>query len=268
MKRLIESITASALARVNRIPERMTDPESIRQLIDKLAPVITNQKLIRLGPVGDGGYLVPDDLEGIEACFSPGVSFVSGFETDCAERNMKVFLADRSVDGPAEENDLFSFTKHFIGAFPDEGFLTLDGWVADSVASKDSDLMLQIDIEGFEYEVFLAATEKLMKRFRVIVVEFHELDKLFRQSFFRFASRAIEKILSTHTCVHIHPNNVFPPVEHHGIVIPPLLEMTFVRNDRVPAKPTFTDDFPHSLDSPCTNNPELTLPACWHGKSK
>lgn len=39
-----------------------------------------SKDLIRLGPNGDGGYLVPDDLTGIEACFSPGVCATSEFE--------------------------------------------------------------------------------------------------------------------------------------------------------------------------------------------
>jgi hypothetical protein len=246
----------------------MTEPDQLRQLIRKLAPVKSDTDLIRLGPAGDGGYLVPNDLVGIDSCFSPGVSFVSGFEKDCAEKGMKVFLADRSVDGPAENHPYFSFTKHFIGAFPDEGYLTLDGWVADSIPSVDTELMLQIDIEGFEYEVFLSASEALMKRFRIIVVEFHELDKLYRSSFFRFAGRAFEKILSTHTCVHIHPNNVFPPVEHHGLVIPPIMEMTFIRNDRLVQKTKYASDFPHPLDADCTDNPELILPECWKGSRK
>jgi hypothetical protein len=46
-----------------------------------------------MGAKGDGGLLVPDDLKGIEACFSPGVNFVSEFEFDCLEKNIKVFMA-------------------------------------------------------------------------------------------------------------------------------------------------------------------------------
>ena len=30
-------------------------------------------ELVRLGGNNDGGYLLPNDLEGITACFSPGV---------------------------------------------------------------------------------------------------------------------------------------------------------------------------------------------------
>ncbi len=39
-----------------------------------------------MGGENDGGYLVPDDLEGIEYCFSPGVSNIATFELDCLNR--------------------------------------------------------------------------------------------------------------------------------------------------------------------------------------
>ncbi|MCU0317661.1 MAG: hypothetical protein MUC92_13840 [Fimbriimonadaceae bacterium] len=57
----------------------MTSKEDILSLIAKLRPIRGQHELIRLGPDEDGGYLVPDDLEGIVACFSPGVNTVSRF---------------------------------------------------------------------------------------------------------------------------------------------------------------------------------------------
>ena len=86
-----------------------------RNLLPKLHPISTDKKLIRMGAERDGGYLVPNDLEGIEACFSPGVDQISKFEQECAERGMKVFMADASVDKPAEEHPMFDFRKSYIG---------------------------------------------------------------------------------------------------------------------------------------------------------
>lgn len=146
MIQLFKSSLKSALAAANIFPTVMTDPDELRSLIRKLRPVQTEKNLIRLGPHGDGGYLVPDDLEGIEACFSPGVSTVSGFESDCAERGMRVFLADKSVDRPPDDHTLFHFTKRFIGAFSNEDFMTMDDWVSSSLPETDSDLLLQVDI--------------------------------------------------------------------------------------------------------------------------
>jgi hypothetical protein len=46
-----------------------TDKAAVRELVARLHPLVTDHPLIRLGCSGDGGYLVPDDLEGIAACF-------------------------------------------------------------------------------------------------------------------------------------------------------------------------------------------------------
>ena len=54
-------------------------------LIKSLRPMDCGKKLIRIGGNEDGGYLVPDDLEGIEYCFSPGVSTTVDFETHLAD---------------------------------------------------------------------------------------------------------------------------------------------------------------------------------------
>src|SRR5205823_127248 len=75
-----------------------TDRTAVRDLVALLHPLATEHSLIRLGDRGDGGYLVPDDLESVEACFSPGVDDRASFETSLIERGIPCFLADASVD--------------------------------------------------------------------------------------------------------------------------------------------------------------------------
>ncbi len=263
----IKNMTVDALFSNRKILTKSTKKEILQALIHKLSPVTTEQGLIRLGPLGDGGYLVPNDLKGIEACFSPGVSNVSGFEKDCAELGMKVFMADKSVNHPSERHGLFDFQKKYIGAVSDEDFMTLDEWVSGVNVSKNGELLLQIDIEGYEYETFLNCSEKLMSRFRIIVAEFHCLDQLWCRSFFSIASRVFDKILQSHTCVHIHPNNYFPAFKRSGIELPVLAEFTFLRNDRV-LNPSPSSVFPHPLDFENTSNPPLSLPRCWQKGDK
>ena len=147
MKQLLKSYLIRTLSLANAFPTAMTDSEDIRALLTSLYPLSTDKRLIRLGPKGDGGYLVPDDLAGISACFSPGVGHVSGFEKDCALLGLKVFLADRSVDEPAEQH-LFHFTRKFVGVTSNNDFMTIDEWVAKWTAEPKPDLLLQIDIEG------------------------------------------------------------------------------------------------------------------------
>nr|VFK56984.1 MAG: Methyltransferase FkbM domain-containing protein [Candidatus Kentron sp. TUN]VFK60714.1 MAG: Methyltransferase FkbM domain-containing protein [Candidatus Kentron sp. TUN]VFK64712.1 MAG: Methyltransferase FkbM domain-containing protein [Candidatus Kentron sp. TUN] len=213
--------------------------------------------------MGDGGYVVPDDLTAIHACFSPGVGYTSGFEKDCADRGMRVFLADKSVDRSEGKHELFQFSKKFIGALSNEDFMTLDDWVDASLSEKNTDLLLQIDIEGYEYEVFLSASKALMHRFRIIVAEFHELDQLWNEPFFNLANYAFDKILQTHSCVHIHPNNYGGFMRRGEIEIPRVMEFTFLRHDRI-RRYSYQNNFPNPLDCDNGDNPTLPLPSCWY----
>lgn len=266
VKQIIKPLAIDILALGNAFPTPLTDKNKLQSLVQKLYPVKSEKELIRLGPIGDGGYLVPNDLEGIEACFSPGVCFVSGFEKDCAELGMKVFMADKSVDQPAEMHDLFNFTKKYVGVTTSDEFMTVDDWVASSLPESKTDLLLQIDIEGYEYETFLGMSDSLMRRFRIIVAEFHDLDQLWNRHFFQLASRAFEKILQTHTCVHIHPNNASVPLNKGGLSIPPAAEFTFLRNDRIHSS-SYANVFPHPLDYDTANKHHFPLPTCWFSKS-
>ena len=260
---LLTSFAIKTLGVVNKFPTKMTDKKKILSLIHSLYPISCNKELIRLGPKGDGGYLVPNDLDGIGACFSPGVDFVSGFEKDVADLGIKVFLADKSVEQPAETHELFNFTKKFVGVTQNDDYMTLDNWVTSSIPESNSDLLLQIDIEGHEYEVFLGISDNLMKRFRIIVAEFHGLNELWSEPFWNVASKAFEKILQTHTCVHIHPNNRSGSLKKGGFEIPVAVEFTFLRNDRI-VNPSYQKVFPNPLDSDNSEKPPLALPECWY----
>jgi hypothetical protein len=242
------------------VPVPAADPEAVRAVLSGLAPMATEHALIRLGPDGDGGYLVPDDLDGVVACLSPGVSTESGFDLACAQRGMDVFLADASVDGPAATHERFHFTRRHVGAWSDATTMTLDEWVARAAIPATGDLLLQMDIEGAEYETLLAVSDALLQRLRVLVVECHELDGLFAQAGCAVMSRAFARLAGTHICVHIHPNNCGRSATWAGITVPSVAELTFLRRDRVtsmaPAR-----QFPHPLDADNHAGPTYVLPA-------
>lgn len=245
-------------------PTKLTPKKDLLDLIGKMHPVNTQHPLIRLGAAGDGGYLVPDDLEGIEALFSPGVDYNSAFEMDCANRGMEVFMADHSVDGPAGKHPKFHFTKKFVGSFSDDTFTSMDDWVVSAGLSRSSDLLLQMDIEGFEYETLFSMPTSLMSRFRIIVLELHKLENLYSAAFWPVLSRCLLKLLHTHACVHIHPNNMAPSVKRGDIEIPWFCEFTFYRRDRI-ARSEYATVFPHPLDADCTRDePPHPLPRTWY----
>src|SRR3954447_581511 len=134
---------------------RQTRSEEAGQFIATLRPVDCEKGLIRIGGEADGGYLLPDDLEGIEYCFSPGVGMISDFENHLSTLHIQSFLADYSVESPPVQNPDFVFDQKFLGANDSDIFMPLNSWKEKYLKNYSRDLLLQMDIEGFEYEVIL-----------------------------------------------------------------------------------------------------------------
>jgi len=240
-----------------------TEIEDLERFIEKLRPKSVGKKLIRIGGKGDGGYLLPDDLSGISTCFSPGVDVTSTFEKELAESyGINSFMVDFSVDEPVIANKLFHFDKKFLGNKNDEKFIRLEDWVKNSM-NDNSDLLLQMDIEGSEYEVIIDTPSEVFKKFRIMVIEFHFLDIIFNKNAFKMVEAIFDKLSNDFTVAHIHPNNSRPIINKNSIDIPELLEFTFLRNDRVENSDEKLK-FPHVLDEQCEpHRPSRHLPKCW-----
>jgi len=259
MKRAVVRILATFGISVSRC----VDIQFVRRLIERLHPVTTDKELIRIGGEGDGGYLVPDDLDGVVACFSPGVGAVASFEAALVARGTPCYLADAFVAGPPIPDTLIHFDKKFLGVVNDDTTITLDAWVK-TCAPPDGDLILQMDIEGAEWHVFLNVSDAVLKRFRIIVVELHSLNRLIDKIGFNLMFAVLDRLLRQFHVVHNHPNNVTRPLNARGLTIPRCLEVTFLRRDRAQPK-GYAKRFPHPLDRKnVPDRPDLVLPAEWY----
>lgn len=251
---------------INFIKKCLYWPSSTKEIesfLSLVRPYTSNIPLIRVGGWSDGGYLVPDDFKEIKACFSPGVAMTSDFELQMAERGVAVYMADFSVDSPSISHPLFDFEKKFLGDINNNQYMTLESWVKCK-APTSGDLILQMDIEGGEYDVLLSTSIDLLCRFRIIVIEFHEFKSLRGKLGLRKISAVFEKLCNAFHLVHIHPNNCKGPFKYKGFFIPRIAEFTFIRKDRV-ASLSPTSIFPHKLDCANVNNlPDYSLPECWH----
>ncbi len=245
--------------------EKGTEPDQLKEFIRSLHPVETGSKLIRMGGKGDGGYLIPNDLEGLTACFSPGVGLLSNFELECANLGMDVYMADGTVEGPATRHEKFHFIKKFIGPLDTADTISMETWFNNSMAGKTGDSILQMDIEFSEFLVLFSMPQSLLRRFRIITVEFHELQKLFSLDFFNLSKTIFDKIMADFHIVHIHPNNCCGTEKRMGIEVPKALEFTFYRKDRAEAT-SYATSFPHPLDEDCTPDPTMVLPSSWYRK--
>ncbi len=247
--------------------QKMTEQSRILQLVNALHPVRTRFELQRYGAAFDGGYLLPDDLEGINSCFSPGVDTNASFELAIQNsRGIVSHLADYSVDGPPMSLRAKSFIKKYIGVFDDEVYTTLDTWVRGTEEFRSGeDILLQMDIEGGEYLSLINVSETILKRFRIMVIEIHDVESWGDPRFFQVVTAFFEKLNRHFWVVHNHPNNCCGLVNLGGFLAPRVFELTFLRKDR--ATPLgYCDDFPHPLDRPnLALQADLVLPPGWFG---
>lgn len=244
--------------------EPSLDLRTLEAFIAEVRPVDIGVPLVRIGPAGDGGYLVPDDLEGLRACISPGVSTEVGFDLQMAQRGIPVYMADASVSAPPIDHPLFKFFPKYIDVYEDAKNMRLDTlWQAVSDEHK-GDAILQMDIEGAEYRVLLDTSDDILSQFRIILLECHQLTHLFGRQNSQLIMSAFRKILRHFYVVHIHPNNACPATRRGEVEIPPLMEFTFLRKDRARSALRAGLSFNHPFDvDNDAGKPAIVLPETW-----
>ena len=87
-----------------------------RDLFNKLHPVATNLKLVRLGGTLDGSYLVPKIDVKYDGLISPGVGQTFEFEKATANSLCRVVLIDGTVDKPQDLPSDFIFIRKMLGS--------------------------------------------------------------------------------------------------------------------------------------------------------
>jgi len=228
--------------------------------IEILRPKQSPTPLIRIGGDKDGAYLVPDDLMGIKACFSPGVSNRKDFEDDLLDKyGIAIHMCDYSSDIANFKTPLYpgqTFKKKWLDINGGENSISLEDWVQENEPDPNDDLMLQMDIEGAEYRNLLSTPGYILRRFRIIIIELHQLKVCNRPADFNKKLGALLKHIDQYfLCVHAHPNNCCGDFQLTGskLNLPNVHELTFLRRDRW-AGISHTDCYqpmlPHPLDIP------------------
>jgi hypothetical protein len=227
---------------------RSSSRREFHKFFTLLQPYKTNIPLIRAGGKHDGGYLLPNDLSDLDAIYSPGVAESSDFEAFFLARGLRCYLADNSVVAPPIQDKNISFERKHLGLWESEREMSLEYWVRSNTPHA-SELLLQMDIEGSEWAVLTHTPDNILKQFRIIIVEFHNIQKVFNSEGLSMATQVLEKMLRFFEVVHVHPNNGGGYIKFRGKEIPRVIEVTFIRKDRVISRELITE-FPHKLDSP------------------
>ncbi len=219
---------------------------------------------IRLGRDGDGGYVLLDDFTGVSAALSFGIATECSWDTAIAERNIDVYQYDHTVDGPPTAHARFRFFKKEIAPAPSDQTESL-GSVLAKLPSAAGRLILKIDIEGAEWDVFDAATSEELARFAQIVAEFHGFAKAADPTWREKAQRVLAKLRSVFDVVHVHANNFGPLNVIANVAIPSTVELTLA--NRAIYECHETDEiFPTALDQPnWARRPDIFLGSMRYG---
>jgi hypothetical protein len=206
-------------------------------LLSKLTPEnIGRFELERIGARNDGGYMIPASFPKFDALFSPGVGGVVDFDLYFADRGVEVFQLDGSVDGPPAYHSKFHFLKLWLGS---EG-ISLAEWVGSTSFRTSRNLGLQMDIEGSEWSVLQEATPELLSQFSLIAIELHDLDEILTEEG-KTKRAVLLKLLELFEPVFSATNNFVRSTNLGGFLIPPVVEVTFVRRGTLAALVTGTN---------------------------
>lgn len=213
---------------------------------------------VRAGNLYDGGYIVPDDFDGIEGVISIGIGDDVSFDKFFADRDIRVFQYDHTVDGPPSTHDSFVFKKTGWGGVEDGSVISLQQMLEENGLDSD-DLVLKFDVEGDEWSALGYISASLLKKFRFIVCEIHSLSMLGDDNFFKKFQNAVDLLTTHHRVVHLHGNNCCGIRVVEGIPLPNVLEVTLYRMDRSQFFPS-SSPIPSEIDFPnIQNEPDLIL---------
>ena len=152
-------------------------------------------KLIRLGPKEDGGYIIADGFE-YDLFISCGIANDIRFEEDFLDNNkIKSYAFDGTiVSFPVHKNNIEWIPKN-IGFANTEKTTNLKEYIRNY-----SNIFLKMDIEGSEFNWIDSMSKEELQQFNQIIIEFHWPFDIYRMNM-------LKKLNDTHYIIHIHGNN-------------------------------------------------------------
>ena len=226
------------------------------QIISLLSPMdVEGAKYSRVGKDFDGGYVMLADFEAatIHAAYSFGIADDVSWDEEIADRGIEVFMYDHTIDSLPTVHPRFRYFKLGItGEKKDADLKTLNDILVQNGHEQHRNLIMKMDIEGCEWDVFQQAEESIIDQFCQIVIEFHGLvAAAYDHKALVTVANVLEKINETHQSVHVHANGSTIPLLIGGLVLSDVMEVTYLR--RSGGKHKFvpnTRQFPTELDQP------------------
>ena len=204
-------------------------------------------KLQRIGGESDGGYVM-DRLQGGNIAYSIGIGEEISWDVEMAQKGFDIYMYDYTVDSLPFSNSRFHFVKKGITGKKSENpvFCTLNEALQANGHINEAHMILKMDIEGAEWDVFENEKEEVLESFVQLIFEIHNLSKVDKWEYY---SKCLERLRKTHELVHIHFNNVCKVLWIDGLKLADCMELTYVKKNNI----EFFDSevsLPSNLDRP------------------
>jgi hypothetical protein len=208
---------------------RRISETKLREALEFLRPRDFEGELIRVGPSSDGGYVVPSEIGKVDFLLSPGSNGQWDFEKAFFKSfNVPSIILDTVEKKPHDLEPPHQFINTWIGSSNSAGIQTLSTVLSNRL-SKEGSFVLQMDIEGMEYESILALEDAHLKRSRVMIVELHYLENLMNPEFVKYVFVPfMTKLMTYHEIVFINGNTYNEILSYKSMKWPRVLEITAV----------------------------------------
>ena len=232
----------------------------MKEALQYVRPVFIDKKLVRLGSRHDGGYIVAEDLLNSGVSYSLGVGGNSWFDMVLESKGYSVYMYDHTQphiikDGKqytVPKNQNLFFNKIGIDSYNHGNFKTINQIIEDNGHTEETNMLLQCDIEGSEWDIFSEISQDTLTRFSQILVEFHTLyENMVDDVKYNKMLASFKNLAENFVPFHVHGNNcTIPPVfKINGKKVPNTLEVSYVRKDLVNVLEGIPV-FPTELDNP------------------
>lgn len=190
----------------------------------------------------DGSYILSSKILGnTSAVYSYGIGNNVKFDIDLTRYfSFPIFQYDHTINDTPVKHPNFIFKKEALSS------VNLVQHLQENNHNDRDDLLLKIDTEGAEYELFENIDLAILKKFNQIAIEIHRIKDHDEKCI-----KLLKALFASHKLVHIHANNYSSVIDD----LPMTLELTLIRNDLLPKEATLSNIAApiEGLDTP--NNP-------------
>lgn len=229
----------------------MTSRYETYKVLKELTPWdLVNEEKLKIGSRNDSGYILANKFENCDCVLSFGAGHDISFDQYFSSIGIKVFLFDPYVENLVVNDKNIMFLRIGLKAEPDNNVVSYNLCQILEIFNlkQKKNLILKMDIEGDEWNIFDQASLEELECFSQIVVEIHWLNNLNSKDYSDRAFRVFEKLNKIFTLFHIHGNNCAPVVNVNGFPVADVLELSFIRTCDVKRVDSSTT-YPTKLDS-------------------